>query len=413
MNKSKLLIQPLPSTDAPSQQFELVGIVDVDAVDILETLYVLPANGMVELNFAQVQRVNSMGLAQLLKLFEHWQTNNIDIRITNTNRMIGVLFKMTGLTKFLSDAATQSPVRSAPAPRPTPLPEAGPAPISLKLEIPSTPAETTPYLHLPNIEAMSPNRRTDTLHGKQKLKLWVSAQSSQQMNGWYFFNTYLQRHLGKEVHLELEHGAMAERRIAIEHMDMVFTKPFEATSLILKHHFHPLLRPIDQTDEVTLLVRADDTRQNLTEFEGGKIVTAARDNFVFLLGRFLLEEDEAALANMDYLFSGCDIKALQTLIKGNADILFMLSDTYQGLSGLTKKMLKRIDQSETAFAFHLFCVAPHCAELATPIAEVLLNMSLDSQGRQVLSDLGIAGWCKPTSDEVNMLAMLYNRYGIS
>jgi ABC-type phosphate/phosphonate transport system substrate-binding protein len=212
------------------------------------------------------------------------------------------------------------------------------------------------------------------------------------------------------VHLELVHGAMSEQRKNIEQMDMVFTKPFEATSLLLNHNFKPLLRPIDQTDEVTLLTRADDPRQHLAEFAGGKIVTAAQDNFVYLLGRFLLEADEASLATMDYIFSGHDIKALQTLLRGSADILFMLSDTYRGLSGLTKKMLREIDQSETAFAFHLFCLAPHCADLADTLNDVLLDMSNDSQGRQVLRDLGIDGWCKPTDDEIAMLVMLFNRY---
>ncbi|MGZ8189731.1 MAG: PhnD/SsuA/transferrin family substrate-binding protein [Methylococcaceae bacterium] len=405
-----LQIQPQPSTEALSQQFNLTGTVDVDAVAILETLYILPPNCAVELNFAQVQRVNSMGLAQLLKLFEHWQKRSINIHITNANRMIGVLFKMTGLTRFMSDGQSTASAGSA---TPTKSPQSQEAKQSIFASgqsnfDPTMPVQSSPLTS--NIDSTMQGRRSNVVHGSDKLNLWVSAQSSQQMNGWYFFNTYLQRHLGREVHMELTHGAMNERRKSVEQMDMVFTKPFEATSLMIKHNFHPLLRPIDQTDEVTLLARADDPRQNLADFEGGKIVTAAQDNFVYLLGRFLLEEDEAALANMEYLFTGHDIKALQTLLKGSADILFMLSETYRGLSGLTKKMLREIDQSETAFAFHLFCVAPQFVELGNTINEVLLDMSLDSQGRQVLGDLGIEGWCKPAQDEIAMLEMLFNRY---
>jgi|GEM_PF-165865 len=396
---SALQIQPQPSAEALAQRFNMIGIIDVDAVQQLETLYILPQHCAVELNFAQIQRVNSMGLAQLLKLFEHWQKQQISIRITNTNRMIGVLFKMTGLTRFLSDTPAV-PEKTVPAL--TPAPSIKPQP--LEPTQPKAPA---------NVGTETPERRTAitvAVAGSEKLKLWVSAQSSQQMNGWYFFNTYLQRHLGREVHLELVHGAMGERRKSIEDMDIVFTKPFEATRLLLERNFQPLLRPIDQTDEVTLLVRADDPRQTLAEYQGGKIVTAAPDNFVYLLGRFLLEENEAAMSNMEYLFSGHDIKALQMLLKGSADILFMLSDTYRGLSGLTRKNLREIDQSETAFAFHLFSVAPHCASLGTALSDVLLDMSLDSQGRQVLADLGIPGWIKPTQDECDMLVMLFNRY---
>ncbi len=388
-----LQIQPQPSATALVQKFNMIGIIDVDAVQQLETLYKLPQYCAVELNFSQVQRVNSMGLAQLLKLFEHWQQQQINIHITNVNRMIGVLFKMTGLTRFLSD----TPIPAIRSQVPTQALTPAPVPITQQIQM----------ISRPDLLNHHPVTSTD------KLNLWVSAQSSQQMNGWYFFNTYLQRHLGREVHLELAHGAMGEHLKKIEHMDIVFTKPFEATRLFLEHNFKPLLRPIDQTDEVTLLVRANDARQNLTEFQGGKIVTAASDNFVYLLGRFLLEENESAMAGMEYLFSGHDIKALQMLLKGSADILFMLSDTYRGLSGLTRKNLREIDQSETAFAFHLFSIAPQHAALGSALSNVLLDMSLDSQGRQVLADLGIPGWVKPTQDECDMLAMLFNRYTVS
>jgi hypothetical protein len=98
------------------------------------------------------------------------------------------------------------------------------------------------------------------------------------------------------------------------------------------------------------------------------------------------------------------------LLKGQADILFMASEAYQGLSSLTRNMLRKIDHSETGIAFHLLCAAPHCADVSHAITEALLNMRQDSQGRQVLADLGLEGWSKPKQEEINMLAMLFNRY---
>ncbi len=381
-NAKGLLYSPTPSTTALAQTFDFTGVIDVDATTVLESLYTLPEGCAVQLNFTGVQRVNSMGLAQLLKLFEHWQKNNIATRVVNANRMISVLFKMTGLNRFLTDQ-----------------------PLSDKPDL----AVTTPK----TLAASPTQLRTDTArqaNNMSKLSLWISAQSSQQMNGWYFFNTYLQRQLGREIHMELVHGAMTERRKHIEDMDIIFTKPFEATRLMLEHQFTPLLRPIDQADEVTILVREDETRTRLSDFKNSKVVTAAPDSFVYLLGRFLLEESEPSLANIDYLFSGHDIKALQMLLKGSADILFMLSETYRGLSGLTRKNLRQIDQSETAFACHLFCTSPAQTDLGLKLSEILLDMSLDSQGRQVLADLGLNGWSKPNQDECDMLTMLYQRY---
>jgi len=83
---------------------------------------------------------------------------------------------------------------------------------------------------------------------------------------------------------------MGEQRSKIEQMDIVFTNPFDATRLLMENQFSPLLHPLNQTDEVTLLVRADDPRQKISDFHGGKVITATPDNFVYLLGRFLLKK---------------------------------------------------------------------------------------------------------------------------
>jgi hypothetical protein len=210
-----------------------------------------------------------------------------------------------------------------------------------------------------------------------------------------------------EVQMELVQGAISAKGESIEQMDIVFTTPFMAAKLALIHGFHAVARPIDQTDEVTLLVRADELRHRLTDFIDAKVVTTAPDNFVYLLGRFLLDE---VGTDAHYLFSGHDIKALQLLLKGNADMLLMSTDTYHALAGITKKMLREIDQSETGFAFCLFCLAPRHLELSLVLSELLLKMNQDNQGRQVLKDLGIDGWIAPKPDEIYMMEMLFKRY---
>jgi ABC-type transporter Mla MlaB component/ABC-type phosphate/phosphonate transport system substrate-binding protein len=402
MNQATLQIQPQPSAEALSQQFTLIGTIDVDAIPALETLYVLPPNAEAELDFALVQRVNSMGLAQLLKLFDFWQKRNIGIRVTHVNRMIGVLFKMTGLTHFLAEREISA---SAPAALSLSQPASSIAPVN-----PSTVAAASPLPTSLNAAHGMSAAVTPAPVPQGKLKLLINAQSSQQMNGWYFFNTYLQKRLGKEIHMELSHGAITENDIRADQMDIVFAKPFEATRLLLQNNFRPLLRPIDQTDEVTLLIRADDPRGEISDYRGGKAVTADFDNFIYLLGRFLLDESGSTSKDLEYHFTGNEIKALQTLLKGQADILFMSSKTYQGLSGLTRKMIKEMDRSETALAFHAFCIAPHCEAIGEAFTEVLLDMNRDSQGRQVLTDLGIEGWIRPTRDEIDMLTMLFTRY---
>lgn len=397
MTDGKLSQMVLPMQADGLHCILLTGSVDVEAAGILDSLAELPADcRCVELNLVSVQRINSMGLAHLLKLFEQWQAQNRQIRVTNANRMISVLFKMTGLTHYLhnpTNPANPQPTLKTPVPtteKPLANTDASVA-ISRKVLDP-TPKASPPSL---------PSR---------KLKFWVSVQNSQQLHGWYFFNTYLQRQLGREIHMELIHGPIPETRLREVSMDMVFCKPFDAARMLLEQQFQPIVCPVDQSDEVTLLARVDDPRIELSAYQNGIAATATQEDFVYLLGRFLLEEDESALRDLDYQFLGCDIKTLQALIKGHADIVFLLSESYRSLSGLTKRKLRVLDQSDTQFAFHLFCLAPHCLELAESLETVLLGMQDNYQGRQILRDLGMTSWSKPARDEIDMLTQLYRRY---
>ncbi len=178
-SQGPLHILPTPSAEAKTQAFNFIGTIDVGAIAALETLYILPPDCTVKLDFIDLLRINSMGLAQLLKLFEHWQKQNIRINIVNVNRMITVLFKMTGLMRFIDNtdnlqaASTPSNTQQAAA-------EVLPEPTLRKIDEAITPVN--PAVSVSSI--LNPAAKVPT----EKLNLWVSAQNSQQMNGWYFFN---------------------------------------------------------------------------------------------------------------------------------------------------------------------------------------------------------------------------------
>jgi ABC-type phosphate/phosphonate transport system substrate-binding protein len=246
--------------------------------------------------------------------------------------------------------------------------------------------------------------------GEGKLRFLVNLQSSQYLNGWFFLNTYLQRQLGRDISLEPVHGALGRQDVDITAMEMVFAKPFEAARLLLECRFRPLLRPAGQADEVAVLARADDARARLGDFAGARAVTASADSFVYLLGRFLLDEGGVPSSGLEYDFAGNETKAMQRLFHGEADLLFMLAENFNGLSSHTTRRLKVLDQSDTGFAFHLLCLAPSHAALAKPMTDCLQEMRGSSQGRQVLEDIGVESWAPPAREEVEMLAMLYRRY---
>jgi anti-anti-sigma factor len=355
--------------------FDCIGSVDAHAEQALKKFSDIPENAHVLLDFKKIERVNSMGLSLLLKVFEEWENKNIKIEIKNLNRMINMLFKITGLGRFLKGGGEKGI---------------------------STPNRTK--IIRPKSRRGSENTPTSTKLAKNaKLNFVASLQSGSQLSGWYLFNTYMQRQLQRAIHFEQEQ----DKKSGLT--DLFFAKPFEACSMIYKKGFIPIMRPIAEADEVIILVREGDSRQ-MADFKNIDVVTASEDSFVYLLGRFLCDESHCDSSSFNFHFAGNEIKALQMLIRKKADVLFMLKKTYDGLSSFGKKNVRAIDESKTDFAFHQFCVAPHMEKEVEALSTMLASMKDDKQGQGILNDIQFEGWCKSDEGELKMLKMVFERY---
>ena len=73
--------------DAVAQTLTLLltGDVDVTAGEVLDALPEVPADHKVILDFESVVRVNSMGLAQLMRCLESWKVAGISTEAVNLN----------------------------------------------------------------------------------------------------------------------------------------------------------------------------------------------------------------------------------------------------------------------------------------------------------------------------------------
>ena len=377
-------IHPVESDDETVTCFDCVGSIDAHAAPVLDALRSTPTHQRVLLDFKQIVRVNSMGLSLLLKLFEEWEVKGIKIEVQNLNRMVSMLFKITGLGRFVLGADKKGAKKLSSGRG-----QAADAPVS-----PAAP------FHAGAAKSEAPASE------KNKLNFVASLQTGQQLSGWYLFNTFLQRRLHRAIHLE---QAQVGQDVANDSTDLFFAKPFEACSVIHKRGFLPLMRPLCEADEVVILQRSDDAR-TLAEIATPKVVTATKGSFVYLLGRFLCDENGVDSSAFEYLVSGNEIKALQMVIRQQADLLFMLKKTYQGLSSFSRDKIRLVDESETDFAFHLFCVAPYLQDIQATLSEILQAMKEDQQGQQILKDIQFEGWIKPEKGELDMLNMVYERY---
>ncbi len=374
---NKLSIKKVSGKDN-SYHYDCIGSIDANSAEVLDTLNSVPAEASVVLDFSQIERVNSMGLSLLLKLFEEWESKKISIEVRHLNRMVNMLFKITGLGRFLKTDG-KNPTDTD------------------KLVTPEAPKQAN--------QNQADNTALKNQPGaNDKYHFTASLQSGQQLTGWYLVNTYLQRRLQKAIHFEQSQDVSNASAT-----DLLFAKPFEACAMIKNHGFIPVMRPKADADEVVILVRADDER-NLEDFQGVNVGTATKDSFVYLLGRFLCDESGLDSARFNFNFAGNEIKALQMLIRKKSEMIFMLKKTYEGLSSFSRNNVRKLDESETDFACHLFCVAPYLKNEGDKLSKVLQDMETDKQGQPILKDIQIDGWCKPEQGELQMLLMVYDRY---
>jgi anti-anti-sigma factor len=211
---STFSIQPV-SQQENSYCYSFVGSIDAHANPVLETLNTIPSKAHVLLDFSQVERVNSMGLSLLLKLFEEWEQRKIKVEVQKLDRMVNMLFKITGLGRFVKTDGTNSTADS--------------------LAVPVIPEPLRNAEH----RAQAPSAAHD------KLNFVASLQSGQQLTGWYLLNTYLQRKMKKAIHFE-----QSAEQADGNNTDLLFAKPFEACVMIKQYGFVPTMRPVADTDEV-------------------------------------------------------------------------------------------------------------------------------------------------------------------
>jgi anti-anti-sigma factor len=362
---------------------------------VFDALAAVPDEHKVVLDFAGVERVNSMGLAQLMRCLEAWKESGVKTEAVNLNRMVSMLFKMTGLNRYFgaddrvedSSGASRKVKQGASQKRSTQF---------RRVRRAATP-ESTP----------DKKPQVSSLSIEDKMTFSVSLQSNQQLSGWYFLNTLLQRRLKRAISIDINQlGSVNE----LHNNALVFAKPFDACALMTQHQFIPIARPANDNVEVSIVVRNEDKQKSITDFSGAPVATSTQASFVFLLGRFFCDEYDLDSATLDYQFTGNQLTAMRRLLDKDVDMLFMQKNKYQLLSPLSRAGTYLLEESDTDMAYHMLLLSPAFAALQKSITDAFLDLQGATQGIQVLNDLGVDRWCKPETDEIAMLQMLYSRY---
>ncbi|RVU83628.1 STAS domain-containing protein [Leucothrix sargassi] len=398
--------------DEATQTLTLVlkGDVDVTAGGVLDGLPAVPEGHKVVLDFEAVERVNSMGLAQLMRCLEAWKQQGVSTEAIKLNRMVSMLFKMTGLNRYFGGEGADVTPPPAPA---TSEGAAKPARSRsaqfrrVKRNKPAADESAAESATNTTEKATKPPAPVSQASATDKMQFSVSLQNNQQLTGWYFLNTLLQRRLDRPVSMDI---TQLGQEAALHENALVFAKPFDACSLISKHGYIPIARPHNDSVEVSIVVRTEDQEKALKDFAGAGVATSAKNSFVFLLGRFFCDEYELDSSSLSYQFTGNQLTAMRRLLEKDVDMLFMLKENYNLLSALSREGTQVLEESETGMAYHMLLLSPAFSSLESDLRDFFLNLQSDVQGSHALKDLAMESWSQPEPDEIAMLQMLYDRY---
>lgn len=222
--------------------------------------------------------------------------------------------------------------------------------------------------------------------------------------GWFVFNTWLQKTSGRHFHLELYNGFNDQRKdILDDRIDLIYANPFDASMLIRDKGFVPLVRPVGKVDECTIAVKADNPVEDVEKLEPGIRIATTDDPDVHMMGMIMLEPAELGAANTEKITRDNYVLVAKSLMRGEADVGFFLSDAFDELSSMIRSELKVLISSKISVIHHAVMAGPKLADQADELRDIFLAMKDDAKGPGVLREMGLDGWEELTREDAEFM----------
>lgn len=222
--------------------------------------------------------------------------------------------------------------------------------------------------------------------------------------GWYVLNTFLQRSLGEQIHLELYDRFDQQREaIAAGAIDLIYANPFDASVLVRDQGFVGVVRPDGIRDEATIAVPAGSTVEKVEDLPQGARVASTDDPDVRLIGMIMLEPADLGPATITPVERPTYVLVAKALISGEADAGVFLADAYEALSSVTRSGLRPLVTSHIGVVSHMLMVGPRLAHRFDDLRSLLLGLADDPTGRSTLEGIGVAGWLPVEHEETEFM----------
>lgn len=214
-----------------------------------------------------------------------------------------------------------------------------------------------------------------------------------QLSGWFIFNTWLQRNLGEQVHLELYDGFDTQRSaIAADKFDLIYANPYDAAALVRKKGFTPVASPSCKSDEAIIAVAAESPVTRVEELSPGVRISSTDDPDVNMMCMIMIEPADLNRDNIRVSSRDSYVLVAKDLIKGDADAGFFLEQTYNDLSSVVRSRLRPLVQSQIHVIHHVLLLGPRLVHKHHELQQLLGSMTANTGGNGVLNSLGFSAW---------------------
>lgn len=224
------------------------------------------------------------------------------------------------------------------------------------------------------------------------------------LSGWYIFNTWLQKHTGEAIHLEMYDDFHSQREaIKADKIDLIYANPFDAAMLVREKGFLPLVKADGAADEALIVVSSESCANDIADLLPGTRVAYTDDPDVRLMGMIMLEPGDLDESNIIPVSADNYVLVAKHLLKDEADVGIFLAEAYDDLSAMIKKQLKVLVRSQISVIHHALMIGPKMQGRREEIQQLLIDMQADAKGPGVLESLGFTAWQKVDDEEMEFM----------
>lgn len=224
------------------------------------------------------------------------------------------------------------------------------------------------------------------------------------LSGWFIFNTWLQKSLDMQLHLQLyDDFDGLHRAIEADQIDIIYANPYDAAMLVRSKGFKPLAKPADKPDEALIAVNASSACQRVEDLQPGARIATTGDPDVHLMGMIMLEPANLDAASIELRHCDSYVLVAKELVKHTSDAGIFLLEAFQDMSSVTRSQLRILVKSQIQIIHHALMVGPRLAQHRERMVQALLDMQNCEKGAGVLEALKFSRWERVDDEDMEFM----------